>query len=250
MPSEVRKVLDSYSFFEIPLWLTRLDAAERADAAKREEPVQALRQAVAELIARWSGRYVHLDAVMMVRNIIAELNAIIATKPENQSASGDDPWRVTGVTPTKDGGSTVSFSYQKTDTSEPVLDGSTFHGPDEYMVTYQCPQCKKTGRCTNKSCPENCSCGHRFGESPKATASGPVKTRNFGDVIRKKLQENPELAEQVADEHIRSIAAEVVRDAMPDVLDAVAKTFREKGLVATEIAFREHAAKLRKERGA
>ena len=89
------------------------------------------------------------------------------------------------------------------------------------------------------------------------TATGPVqnvasseakKTRNFGDVIRKKLQENPELAEQVADEHIRAIAEETVRDAMPDVLDGLAETHKERGWYGMADGIKRYAAKLRKER--
>lgn len=139
MASEVRKVLDSYSFFEVPRWLTRLDAAERADAEVRytvecnrcgqhtctsgEYPATCgcgtvfrlhrhnqqaddaeLRRKIAELVARWSTHYVPIDAAVMVRRLLAELNTIIATKP---SASG--------VTPT-------TVSYQKEPTPDPVTE--------------------------------------------------------------------------------------------------------------------------------
>ena len=67
-----------------------------------------------------------------------------------------------------------------------------------------------------------------FGESPKATLP----------------------AGKPADEHIRAIAAMAVRDAMPDVIDKLACMFGEAGFSAVANAFRKHAAKLRKERGA
>ena len=88
MQSEVRKVLESMrgnGWGAYRFW-NEIDAAERADAAKREEPV---RKAVAELVARWSTHYVPIDAAVMVRRLLAELNAIIATKLESQPATSE-----------------------------------------------------------------------------------------------------------------------------------------------------------------
>ena len=64
MQSEVRKVLETLrgnGWGAYRFW-NEIDAAERADAAKREEPV---RKAVAELVARWSTHYVPIDAAVM-----------------------------------------------------------------------------------------------------------------------------------------------------------------------------------------
>jgi hypothetical protein len=87
MKSEVRKVLeamreqwDGYSFYDA------ISDAERADAAKREEPV---RKAVVELIDRWHWMaFAEAEyARRMILQIIAELNVIIATKHESQPAT-------------------------------------------------------------------------------------------------------------------------------------------------------------------
>ena len=72
---------------------------QQADAAKHEESVQGLRQKVAELVARYS-RYTLPYSAIMVRYIIADLNAIIATEPdpvENRQATASGP--VLDVTP-------------------------------------------------------------------------------------------------------------------------------------------------------
>lgn len=137
---------------------------QQADVAPREEPVQELRRKVAELVARWSAHYVPIDAAVMVRNILAELNAIIATEPD------------------------------------PV-------------------------------------------ENRQATASGPV----MHESVWRGPYNVPPNGEIQLDEHIRAIAADVVRDAMPDVLDGLAETWVRYAVGAE--AFRKHAEKLRKERG-
>lgn len=98
MQSEVRKVLEK--LFKNPVGLDafamwwHIDTAERADAARREEPVQELRQAVAELIARWGTCFLPTPVAEIVRDLLTELNAIITTKPdtvENRQATASGP---------------------------------------------------------------------------------------------------------------------------------------------------------------
>lgn len=191
MQSEVRKVLESMRGNGWNYWFwNEIDAAERADAAKRGEPVRD-----------------------------DKFSFVVECKRCGQSTCTSEEYAaVCGC------GAVFKLHRHDQPSSEgirkSVLDGSTFPGPDEYMITYQCPVCKKTGRCANKTMPGDCSCGHRFGTLPKPTLS--------------------------ADEHIRTIAAQAVRDAMPDVLNGLADTFGEVGFTSVTSAFREHADKLRK----
>lgn len=178
----MRKVLErereqwgEYSFYK------EITNAERSDAAKREEPVQALRQAVAELVARWMERSMPLLTAGTVRELLDELNAIIATKP--------DP-----------------------------------------------------------------------SENRQATASGlvhDVREATIPKLIEKSQQaeqadrwrEIKPVIEPVVADKVYEIASKAVRDAMPDVLDGLAKTFEKSGFLENPKAFRKHADKLRKERG-
>ena len=108
-----------------------------------------LRKAVAELIDKWRTCFLPTPVAEIVRDLLTELNAIIATKPESQPA----------------------------------------------------------------------------------TASEPMATP--------------------ADEHIRTIAAQAVRDAIPDVLDMIADSYGEYNQAVFGGGYlRHHATKLRKERGA
>lgn len=184
MVSEVRKVLNS-CIISSKVY-DRLDAAERADAAKREEPVQALRRKVAELVARWTKRLMPLQAVGTVRELLDELNAIIATKPdtvENRQATA----------------------------SGPVMHESVW--------------------CDGKN----------------VTPADGAKERMWREI--KPEERERAIAEEAT--RIRAIAAEAVRDAMPDVLEKVAdplESDREFRFIADLL--QNHAAKLRKERGA
>lgn len=226
MQSEVRKVLDGYNSFEIPLWLTRLDAAERADAARREEPVQA----VAELVAKWGVRYVPIDAANMVRDILAELNTIIATKPdtvENRQAAASGP--VHDVTPADAPKETLWMCVTE--------DGKTHKLTLPELVTK-----------TNE--------GARWQEIRPSVENRKAASEAVRGV---RLPEGPAcdqwrvirpVVEPAVAERVYEIATRAVRDAMPDVIEAMAATFGEDGFPAITNAFREHAAKLRKDRGA
>lgn len=189
MQSEVRKVLESMRGNGWNYWFwNEIDAAERADAAKRGEPVRD-----------------------------DKFSFVVECKRCGQSTCTSEEYAaVCGC------GAVFKLHRHDQPSSEgirkSVLDGSTFPGPDEYMITYQCPVCKKTGRCANKTMPGDCSCGHRFG-----TLS--------------------------ADEHIRAIASQAVRDAMPDVLKSLADAIHGCGFTVGVNGLRGHAAKLRKERG-
>lgn len=100
-------------------------------------------------------------------------------------------------------------------------------------------------------------------DNRQATASGPVLHESVWldgkNVTLEKMLEKAKHANQWREikpviepavaEKVYEIAAKAVRDAMPDVLDGLAKTLDERGYMGSAKAFREHADKLRKERG-
>jgi DNA-directed RNA polymerase subunit RPC12/RpoP len=228
MQSEVRKVLETLRENGMVWWsfLADIDDAERADAARREESRNVtfsdvvsvhcvrcgmqistteyavrcncgttimvhrhnrkvddgLRKAVAEMIDKWRTCFLPTPVAEIVRDLLTELNAVIATKPESQPATESGP---------------VTEQEVREIVAEKIL------GVVDSLAFIQ-----------------------KWKE--EATAAWPAVP---------------------ADEHIRAIAAQAVRDAMPDVLDGLAISF-EWGVGLERIAeeIHNHANRLRKEK--
>lgn len=281
MQSEVRKVLDSYNFFEIPLWLTRIDAAERADAAKREEPATVSDVVAVDCVRCGMHIYTTDHAVrcncgtaIVVHRHDRKVDTAGRDALRKEVTELVDEWRKWAlIRPTIEAECVLEFCNElnniittKPDTVE--NQSATASGPVQREKLSFSVECKRCGQftCVSEEYAAVCGCGavfklHRHnhqgntGETKSNDSVQDIRKATLPELVTKAqeadqwLEIKPVIEPAVA-EKMYEIATRAVRDAMPDVLDGLAETHNERGWYGMADWIKRYAAKLRKECGA